>query len=227
MNKDTHTITQSCIDAIEADALFDQLQKTWDEQSHCIDRALAESDATTLYSSRIHPVIPYRVRVLIDYAILSVVSLASAIYWTILIPSLAYTTPALITCLVIETIYVLLVSECLYWTISLLLYNPACVGTLRMSRFILRSHMRPHYGTWPNGKRRTDLHTRISPSRTSDIFFNHIHFCTRQAVAASIAAVFSLIIVSCTASGDGHTITQNHPDRVSSVRNVTDIIAKI
>ena len=223
MNKETHTITQSCIDAIEADALFDQLQKTWDDQSHCIDRALAESDATTLYSSRIHPVIPYRVRVLIDYAILSVVSLASAIYWTILIPALAYTTPALITCLVIETIYLLLVSECLYWTISLLIYDPARVGILHMSRFIRRSHMHPHYGTYPCGKRRTKTHSQ----HTTLLFINHIRFCTRQAAAACISAVVTLTVVSCAALGDGNTITQNHPDRVSSVKNVTDIIAKI
>ena len=36
--------------------------------------------------------------------------------------------------------------------------------------------------------------------------------------------VFSLTTVSCTPVGDGHTITQNIPDRIESVDTVTTIL---
>ena len=130
------------VDAFEEDDIFADLQSLWDEQSARIDRALAQSDRVIPPPKKPYPSAPWHLRVLAVYAVLSVVALASAVYWGILIPSLAFTTAALVTSLVIEFIYLLLLAECLYWTVSLLVFDPARVGVLRMSRFIRRSRAR-------------------------------------------------------------------------------------
>ena len=196
---------------------FADLQSLWDEQSDRIDRALAQSDRGPPPPRKSHP-----------SAVLSVVALASAVYWGILIPSLAFTTAALVTSLVIEFIYLLLLAECLYWTVSLLVFDPARVGVLRMSRFIRRSRMRPHYGTFPAGKRKASMPAPTHESDASDLFSNHVRFRARQAAAASIAALFALTVVSCSTTGiDGNTINQDNPDRIATVENVAQIIDRI
>lgn len=206
---------------------FADLQSLWDEQSARIDRALAQSERVPP-PRKSHPSAPWRLRVLAVYAVLSVVALASAVYWGILIPSLAFTTAALVTSLVIEFIYLLLFAECLYWTVSLLVFDPARVGVLRMSRFIRRSRMRPHYGTFPAGKRKADMPAPVSEPDASDLFSNHVRFRARQAAAACIAALFALTVVSCSTTGiDGNTINQDNPDRIATVENVAQIIDRI
>lgn len=207
---------------------FADLQSLWDEQSARIDRALAQSDRVLPPPRKSHPSAPWRLRVLAVYVVLSVVALASAVYWGILIPSLAFTTAALVTSLVIEFIYMLLLAECLYWTVSLLVFDPARVGVLRMSRFIRRSRMRPHYGTFPAGKRKASMPAPTPESDASDLFSNHVRFRARQAAAASIAALFALTVVSCSTTGiDGNTINQDNPDRIATVENVAQIIDRI
>lgn len=235
MNEDTHTIKQLSADAIEEDPVFSDLQSLWDEQSAHLDRALAHGALSSRRQQtrrrravKSHPSAPYRLRMLAVYAVLSVVALAAAVYWGILIPSLAFNAAALVTSLVIEFIYMLLLAECLYWTVSLLVFDPARVGVLRMSRFIRRSHMRPHYGTFPAGKRKASMPAPASESDASDLFSNHVRFRARQAAAACIAALFALTVVSCSTTGiDGNTITQTHPDRAATVRNVAQIIDRI
>lgn len=208
---------------------FADLQSLWDEQSARIDRAIAQSDRVISPSpKKPHPSAPWRLRVLAVYAVLSVVALASAVYWGIIIPSLAFSTAALVTSLVIEFIYLLLLAECLYWTVSLLVFDPARVGVLRMSRFIRRSRMRPHYGTFPAGKRKASMPAPASESDASDLFSNHVRFRARQAAAASIAALFALTVVSCSTTGiDGNTINQDNPDRIATVEKVAQIIDRI
>ena len=212
------------VDAFEEDDIFADLQSLWDEQSARIDRALAQSDRVIPPPKKPYPSAPWHLRVLAVYAVLSVVALASAVYWGILIPSLAFTTAALVTSLVIEFIYLLLLAECLYWTVSLLVFDPARVGVLRMSRFIRRSRMRPHYGTSPAGKRKADMPAPASEPDAS----NHIRFRARQAAAACIAALFALTIVACSTTGiDGNTINQGNPDRTATIENVAQIIDRI
>lgn len=239
MNEDTHTIKQLSVDAIEEDPVFSDLQSLWDEQSARLDRALAHGALASRRQQspcprgrrramKTHPSAPYRLRMLAVYAVLSVVALASAVYWGILIPSLAFNAAALVTSLVIEFIYLLLLAECLYWTVSLLVFDPARVGVLRMSRFIRRSRMRPHYGTFPAGKRKASMPAPTPESDASDLFSNHVRFRARQAAAASIAALFALTVVSCSTTGiDGNTINQDNPDRIATVENVAQIIDRI
>ena len=239
MNEDMHTIKQLSVDAIEEDPVFSDLQSLWDEQCARLDRALAHGAPTSRWQQspcprgrrramKTHPSAPYRLRMLAVYAVLSVVALASAVYWGILIPSLAFNAAALVTSLVIEFIYLLLLAECLYWTVSLLVFDPARVGVLRMSRFIRRSRMRPHYGTFPTGKRKASMPAPTPESDASDLFSNHVRFRARQAAAASIAALFALTVVSCSTTGiDGNTINQDNPDRIATVENVAQIIDRI
>lgn len=236
MNEDTYTIKQLSVDAIEEDPVFSDLQSLWDEQSARLDRALAHGALASCRQQtrrrrarKTHPSAPWRLRVLAVYAVLSVVALASTVYWGILIPSLAFNAAALVTSLVVEFIYMLLLAECLYWTVSLLVFDPARVGVLRMSRFIRRSRMRPHYGTFPAGKRKASMPAPTPDSSTAtDLFSNHVRFRARQAAAASIAALFALTVVSCSTTGiDGNTINQDNPDRIATVENVAQIIDRI
>ena len=142
--------------------------------------------------------------------------------------AIAFTTAALVTSLVIEFIYLLLLAECLYWTVSLLVFDPARVGVLRMSRFIRRSRMRPHSGPFPAGKRKASMPAPTHESDASDLFSNHVRFRARQAAAASIAALFALTVVSCSTTGiDGNTINQDNPDRIASIENVAQFIDRI
>ena len=230
-NRNNHPRNENLPDLVgsaQQEDPFADLQSLWDEQSARIDRALAQSDRVPPLPRKSHPSAPWRLRVLAVYAVLSVVALASAVYWGILIPSLAFTTAALVTSLVIEFIYMLLLAECLYWTVSLLVFDPARVGVLRMSRFIRRSRMRPHYGTFPAGKRKASMPAPTPESDASDLFSNHVRFRARQAAAASIAALFALTVVSCSTTGiDGNTINQDNPDRTATVENVAQIIDRI
>ena len=51
-----------------------------------------------------------------------------------------------------------------------------------------------------------------------------LRFSSSQMLAFVATIVFSLTTVSCTPVGDGHTITQNIPDRIESVDTVTTIL---
>ena len=51
-----------------------------------------------------------------------------------------------------------------------------------------------------------------------------LRFSSPQMLAFVATIVFSLTTVSCTPVGDGHTITQNIPDRIESVDTVTTIL---
>ena len=229
MNKENHTIPHPGIDVAEEDALFADLQALWDEQSARIDRALAKSDlVASPHPRKPHPSAPWRLRMLAVYAVLSLVALAATVYWGILIPSLVFNTASLVTSLVIECIFLTLFAECLYWAVSLHIYDPARVGVLRMSRFIRRSHMRPHYGTCPEGKRRAAVRPLVAEPRANALAINHVRFCTRQAAAACVAALFALTVVSCSTTGiDGYAITQDHPGRAATIENVAQIIDRI
>lgn len=205
-------------DISEEDALFSELQALWDEQRERIDRAVAEAGDAIPAPRRRHPAIPFRLRMMWCYAILTLVALAAVVYWAILIPSLAFTSLALVVCLAIELVYVILFAECLYWTVCLIVYNPSRVGVLRMSRFVSRSHPHPHYSSKPSSS--------VIKLYEPDSFQVVPH--ARKSVAAGIAAVFSLSVVSCTTTGiDGYSISQKHPDRTAVVEGVVNTLNNI
>ena len=97
----------------ETDRLWDEIQSLWDEQSRRIDHALAAAERSETQQNAPLPATPCRVRLLRRHLVLLAVFLAAAIYWGSLIPSLAYTVPALIVCAAIEGAYLLLAFECL------------------------------------------------------------------------------------------------------------------
>ena len=50
----------------------------------------------------------------------------------------------------------------------------------------------------------------------------------KRTATIGIAASFTLVLIACTTTvGDGHNITQDHPDRSASVEKATMIITKI
>lgn len=219
-NKD-HTILPSDFDEIEDDPLFSELQTLWDEQAAFIDRAIALSDATRKEASpkASHPYVPIRQRMLAAFGVLSVVAVAAAVYWGILIPALAYTTLFLVVSLTIEAIYIFLAAQCLCQTVSLIVLDPARVGLLRMSRCIRRFCMSPGYA--PNPLRQP----QPPQSRTIGII---PMLRMRQVAAACIAAVIALTVVSFTITGtDGYLITQNHPGRTASIETVNNVIRQL
>ncbi|MCQ2297875.1 MAG: hypothetical protein MJZ51_04550 [Bacteroidales bacterium] len=196
------SIKQSDICAIEADSLFADLQSRWDEQSVRIDRALAASDVAIMKElpMKPRPSVPLRIRMLAVYVVLFVVSVAAAAYWGFLIPSLAFNALALVVSLVIELIYILLVAECLYEAVSLIILSPTRVGTLRMSRHYRRTHMQD----------KTPM------------------LQMRRPVVACIAAVIALTVASCTITGiDDCFITQNHLGRTATIETVSNVINQL
>ena len=134
MNKETHTDPHPGTDVAEGDALFADLQAFWDEQSCRIKRALSAAGQHA-EAARRQPAAPGRLRMLAVYAVLSAVALAAAVYWGMLFPTLVFNTASLVTSLVVEAVLLLLLAGCLYWTVGLLVHDPARVGVLRMSRF--------------------------------------------------------------------------------------------
>ena len=193
---------------------FDELQAIWDDHTRRIDR-IDETHPTLVLNYRRST--PFRIQMLVRMAILTILTTACATYWTILIPTLAYSTAALVTCLVIESIYLLIFAESLYWTVFFIVSDPARIGILRMSRILRHAHLRPHYVPRPSVN-----------TPTSHQLVNYVKFCTRRISAISIAAMFALIVVSCTSTGiDGHTITQDHPDRAATIENVSNLINSI
>lgn len=196
----------------ESTLLLDGLQAVWDEQSRRIDQVIAASDTKAVTSVKSRPLLPIRLRLLYGYVAISFVIMACSVYWAILIPSIAYNTPTLVTSMIVEGILVLILSWGLYAIIHLIIYNPARVGILP------RSFSEPSKGKEsPTVRSRTDrLDIRISMR------------LIRHAAAACITAVTALTVVSCTTTGtDGYTITQNHHARTAAVESVSNVLNKI
>lgn len=86
-----------------------------------------------------------------------------------------------------------------------------------MSRFLCHSPMRS----------RSTPNPMPSINNPKTIFFNNISFHARQVATVGIAAMVALVVVSCTTTGDGYIINQEHPDRTATVEGVTNTIIGI
>ena len=191
---------------------FDELQSIWDDHTRRIDRIDKEHATLAL---NYHCSMPFRIQMLMRMAVLTILIAACTTYWTILIPTLAYNTAALVTCLVIEFLYLCLLTESLYWTVFSIISDPARMGILRMSRILRHAHLRPNYVPRPANSDPTATNQSVS----------YVKNDTRRISAISVAAMFALVVVSrTTTSIDGQTLTQNHTNRAATVENVTNII---
>ena len=206
---------------------FADLQSLWDEQSRRIDHILAAHPEARPARLNLRHRRPWRRRVMAECLALAVLNIAAGLY------TLASFLPdpyilIRVTGYVLASTNALMAFHSLYILLSFRRHHPARVATSRMSRFIRRSRMRPHYGTFPAGKRKASMPAPTHESDASDLFSNHVRFRARQAAAASIAALFALTVVSCSTTGiDGNTINQDNPDRIATVENVAQIIDRI
>lgn len=188
---------------------FEQLKATYAAHRRRVDAiAAAEPPARPDYRHATS----YRRRMRVAYAVCLAVGLFAAVYWALLIKEMAFNTLSLVACLCIEAIYLMLVAESLFWTVGLARHNPAKSGLTEMSRFYRLAHMRPHYAPTP------------AYPRNSEGLAQPLHVDFRRCATTSAAAAVALILVACTPRGiDGHSITQDHPDRAASIENVNKI----
>lgn len=183
---------------LDADRFFDELQARWDEHARRLDNA----PLPTL-NSRFYKRPPRRILSLRRHLLLFVVALAASIYWALLIPSLAYTAPACAVSLVIEAIYILLAAESLCHLLSLLIYNPARVSLLRMSRHLRRAQS---LAAQEGGSR------KVSNPQSPIL----------------LVAVVALVVASCvTTGGDGYAMACGQHSRAAVVESVNQTIDKI
>lgn len=183
---------------LDADRFFDELQARWDEHARRLDNA----PLPTL-NSRFYKRPPRRILSLRRHLLLFVVAVAASIYWAFLIPSLAYTAPACAVSLVIEAIYILLAAESLCHLLSLLIYNPARVSLLRMSRHLRRAQS---LAAQEGGSR------KVSNPQSPIL----------------LVAVVALVVASCvTTGGDGYAMACGQHSRAAVVESVNQTIDKI
>ncbi|MBP5548274.1 MAG: hypothetical protein J6X58_05250 [Bacteroidales bacterium] len=155
--------------AFDEKAFFDDLQSIWDDHAQRVDRIVEAHPAESVSIKGFTRFAKRGYKRSSVYIELILLTLAAAVYWAVIIPTLAYTTLALVASLIVEAVYILLIAAGLGGKIS-----------------------------------------------------------RRRLAAACMAAVFSLVVVSCTTTGiDGITITQNHPGRVQAVDNVANTLTQL
>lgn len=125
----------------EDDALFGEIQAAWDEMGSRIEKLLAADSPAQLFVEPPRTRMTFRTRRLTIYALLSLATFISALYWGLLIPSLAFNTAALVTCIVVEVLLVIVAAYCINNAASIFSYNPFRERTLQMP---------PHVGTMLN-----------------------------------------------------------------------------
>lgn len=201
--------------------LFDGLQAFWDEQSRRIDGLLAAHPGAQPRGLRFRRHRPWRRRVMTEYVILILLNLAAGIYTAFSLFSDPYILIR-VTGYALATTNAFMAFHSLCRLLAIRRHHPARVGTTRMSRFIRRMHMEPHYAPRPAESKarvvRVDFRNAVATAFTS----------TRQVAAASAAAVVVLVSVSCSPVGDGRAMTKASPAaRADAIENVNSILEQI
>lgn len=218
--------------ASEQEIVFDDLQPLFDDHSRrladILDCPAARptflniSDAPTL-----------RFRMVRAWGILAILCLVATICWGIALWHYNYDIYYQLFTLFIEFVYILITVESIATTLTILRHDPAHVSFDRMLRFTRRSGMHPLYMS--QKKSHPAVHIarhrsrRPSPRTLSNTFnYQFIIGNLKRTATIGIAASFTLVLIACTTTvGDGHNITQDHPDRSASVEKATMIITKI
>lgn len=216
----------------EQEIVFDDLQPLFDDHSRRLDDLLRRPEA--------HPNIlnlsdacSFRIRMFYAWGILAILCIVATICWGIALWHYNYDIYYRLFTLFIEFVYILITVESIATTFTILRHDPARVSFDRMLRFTRRSGMHPLY--MPQKKSRPAAHNtrhrncRPSPRTLSNTFNSQFIIGNLKRTATiGIAASFTLVLIACTTTvGDGHNITQDHPDRSASVEKATMIITKI
>lgn len=212
---------KSHIDAFEEDDLFSELQSLWDEQSRRVEKVLAEHPASQPRALSFRRYKPWRRRVMAECLALALLNVAAGLY------TLASFLPdpyilIRVTGYVLASTNALMVFHSLYILLSFLRHHPARVATSRMSRFIRRMHMDPHYAPHPDRRRPRVIHVDFR-NAVATAFSS-----TRQVAAVSAAAMVVFFFVACTPVGDGLAMSKSdRADRAAAIVNVDEMVAQL
>ena len=181
--KDEHRVNsfalsrQSSADEVSAakqEDPFADLQSLWDEQSRRIDHILAAHPEARPARLNLRHRRPWRRRVMTEYLILVILNVAAGIYTLFALLPDPYILIR-ITGIVLASTNAFLALHSLYFYFVIRRHHPARVSVARMSRFIRRMHMEPHYAPQPRKRRpriinvdfRNAVNTAISSAPSS------------------------------------------------------------
>lgn len=214
-------------EAQQEDILAD-LQTLWDEQTRRIDHLLAAHPEARPVRLNLRYCRPWRRRVMTEYLILAIFNVAAGIYTLFALLPDPYILIR-ITGIVLTSTNAFLAVYSLYFFFVFRRHHPARVSVARMSRFIRRMHMEPHYAPRPDEHRKPIRHSvyEAKPAvQTSNSSFSIFNF--PQVAAVSAAALVVLTAVSCSPIGDGHAMTKaDRADRAAAIVNVDEMVAQI
>lgn len=207
--------------AAQQEDVFSELQSLWDEQSRRIGQLLAEYPASQPRALNFRRYKPWRRRVMTEYLILIILNVAAGIYTLFALLPDPYILIR-ITGIVLASTNAFLALHSLYFYFVIRRHHPARVSVARMSRFIRRMHMEPHYAPQPRKRRpriiNVDFRNAVNTAISS----------ARQVAAVSAAALVVLTAVSCSPVGDGHAMTKaDRASRTVAVEYVDSMISQI
>ena len=219
---------KSRIDAFEEDPVFADLQSLWDEQTRRIDHLLAAHPEARPVRLNLRHCRPRRRRVMTEYLILAIFNISAGIYTLFALLPDPYILIR-ITGIVLASTNAFFAVHSLYFYFVIRRHNPARVSVARMSHFIRRMHMEPHYAPRPD-RHRESKGPGVYEAKTAVQTFNSPFsiFNFPQVAAVSAAALIVLTTVSCSPIGDGHAMTKaDRTSRAVAVECVDSMISLI
>lgn len=207
--------------AAQEEDVFSDLQSLWDEQSRRVEKVLAEHPALQPRALNFRRYKPWRRRVMAECLALAGLNIAAGLY------TLASFLPdpyifIRVTGYVLASTNALMAFHSLYILLSFLRHHPARVATSRMSRFIRRMHMEPHYAPRPDRRKSRVIHVDFR-NAVATAFSS-----ARQVAAVSAAAMVVFVFVACTPVGDGLAMSKSdRADRAAAIVNVDEMVAQI
>ena len=209
------------VSAAQQEDPFADLQSLWDEQSRRIDHILAAHPETRPARLNLRHRRPWRRRVMTEYLILVILNVAAGIYTLFALLPDPYILIR-ITGIVLASTNAFLALHSLYFYFVIRRHHPARVSVARMSRFIRRMHMEPHYAPRPDRRKsrviRVDFRNAVATAFSS----------ARQVAAVSAAAMVVFVFVACTPVGDGLAMSKSdRADRAAAIVDVDEMVAQI
>lgn len=200
---------------------FANLQSLWDEQTRRIGHLLAAHPEARPARLNLRHRRLWRRRVMTEYLILIILNVAAGIYTLFALLPDPYILIR-VTGYVLASTNALMAFHSLYILLSFHRHHPARVATSRMSRFIRRMHMEPHYAPRPDRRRPRVIHVDFR-NAVATAFSS-----ARQVAAVSAAAMVVFFFVACTPVGDGHAMSKSdRADRAAAIVNVDEMVAQI
>lgn len=208
--------------------IFADLQTLWDEQTRRIDHLLAAHPEARPVRLNLRHCRPWRRRVMTEYLILAIFNVAAGIYTLFALLPDPYILIR-ITSIVLASTNAFLAVYSLYFFFDFRRHHPARVSVARMSRFIRRMHMEPHYAPRPDEHRKSIRHSvyEAKPTvQTSNSSFSIFNF--PQVAAVSAAAMVVFVFVACTPVSDGLAMSKSdRADRTAAIVDVDEMVAQI